>query len=76
MPNGIKLYFENQFRNFIVDIFSIGVSIGLIIFFSLKSFLMFFSNSFQTIPVIFDLPKGTTTYCPTFNFLSLSYVNG
>ena len=61
IPFGIILYSENQLRNLIVVFFNGETSNFLRTFFTLKFLLFFFSNSSQTTPVIFELPKGTTT---------------
>ena len=61
IPFGIILYSENQFKNLIVFFFRGVTSNFLKTFFILNVLLLFFSNSSQTTPVIFDLPNGTPT---------------
>ena len=52
---------ERSGKKLIVSIFKEEILILFIIFLILNFFSSFFSNSFHTTPVSFDLPKGTTT---------------
>ena len=52
---------KNSNKKFIVFFFNGVTSNFLITFLVLKFLLLFFSNSSQTTPVIFDFPKGTIT---------------
>ena len=72
IPFGIKLYRENQLINLIVFFFRTEIFNFFEILLILNFFLLFFSNSSHTTPVIFFLPNGTITKSPVFKFKSLS----
>ena len=60
IPFGIRLYSANQFKKLIVFFFNGVTSNFFITFLVLKFLLLFFSDSFQTTPVILDFPKDLT----------------
>ena len=65
MPNGTKLYFENQDINLIMEEFKFLTFIFFEIFLSLNFFSVFCSLG-QTTPVISLVPNGAFTKSPAF----------